>query len=64
MIDRNQRKALQYVKNTNGGATKKDFFSDHNPIGKWLWEDVTGMVMEDENGRIWLTEAGKEALSA
>lgn len=63
MIDQNQRKALQYVKNTNGGATKENFLDDHDPIGKWLWEDIVGMVMEDENGRIWLTDSGQEALS-
>ena len=64
MITDNQINALQYVKNTNGGATKENFFDDHDPIGKMLWKDISGMVMEDENGKIWLTKFGQEVLSA
>lgn len=59
-----QKQALQYVKNTNGGATKKIFIEDHDPIGRMLLADLGGMIREDENGRIWLTEAGEAALAA
>jgi hypothetical protein len=59
-----QKRALQYVKNTNGGATKAIFIEDHDPIGRTLWADLDGMIREDENGRIWLTEAGDAALAA
>lgn len=58
------KNALQYVKNTNGGATKKKFIEDHEPIGKMLWDDLRGMIREDDHGRIWLTEAGDTALAA
>jgi len=59
-----QKDALQYVKNTKGGATKSIFIDDHEPIGPMLWNDLIGMIREDENGRIWLTKAGEDVLEA
>lgn len=56
--------ALQYVKNTNGGGTKAHFIDDFEPVGSMLWNDIAGLVREDENGRIWLTEAGEAELAA
>lgn len=58
-----QKNALQYVKNTNGGATKAIFIEDHEPIGEMLWADLDGMICEDENGGIWLTVSGEAALA-
>lgn len=57
-------KALQYVKNTNGGATKAIFVDDHEPIGLLLWSQLAGKIRADENGIIWLTEAGEDELAA
>lgn len=36
--------ALQYVKNTNGGATKSHFIEDHEPVGDRLWNDLNGFA--------------------
>ena len=65
MID-TERRALQYVKNTNGGATKAHFMEDHEPIGERLWValDNAGMVRVDGNGRIHTTERGDVELAA
>lgn len=54
--------ALTYVKNTNGGATKAHFIEDHEPIGPMLLQDLNGLVFEDENNRLRLTDEGKRAL--
>ena len=66
--------ALQYVRNTNGGATRAHFFEDHEPVGPLLWDDLSypcalacerrrpGYVRTDEAGRIHLTAAGDHAL--
>ena len=61
----NKTQALQYVKNTNGGATKAHFMDDHKPIGPMLWDDLSsaGYVRTDKNGRIFLTEEGDAALA-
>jgi ribosomal protein S19E (S16A) len=60
------KNAAQYVKNTNGGATRSHFIEDHEPVGVQLWEDLSnaGLVRQDENPRIHLTEAGGKLLSA
>lgn len=57
-------RALQYVKNTGGGATVANFMEDHEPIGDALWSDLTdhGFVkIADE--RIYLTDSGIQQLS-
>lgn len=51
--------ALQYVKNTNGGATRQNFLDDHEPIGPRLWE-----VLFEEKNFITIDSAGKLFLSA
>lgn len=55
---------LQYVRNTNGGATRAHFLEDHEPIGEMLWQGMfnSGLVRQDENGRIFLTDEGNAAL--
>jgi hypothetical protein len=56
--------ALEYVRNTGGGATKAHFFEDHEPIGGLLWNDLSnrGLVTTDSDGRIKPTEEGVAAL--
>lgn len=56
--------ALKYVRNTNGGATVAIFKEDHEPIGDRLWAKFSylGLVRTDDNGRIWLTPEGSEAV--
>ena len=56
------KRALRYIKNTGEGATKENFMEDHDPIGEILWSELIGLVLIDENGKIHLTEAGKQEL--
>lgn len=56
------RQFLQYVQNTGGGATKKNFIEDWEPVGEKLWVDLEGCIREDKNGKIFLTEKGLELL--
>lgn len=55
---------LQYVRNMNGGATRAHFLEDHGPIGEMLWQRIvnSGLVRQDENGRIFLADEGNAAL--
>lgn len=59
------RQAVEYVRNTNGGATKANFIEDFEPIGELLWEQVTkaDLVFIHPNGKISLTVAGQAELS-
>jgi hypothetical protein len=60
-----RQEVLQYVKNTNGGATKADFIEDHEPIGHRLWQaycEQVQYIAVDPSGRIYLTPAGAYAL--
>lgn len=56
---------LQYVKNTNGGATRSHFIEDFEPVGERMWIRLhdAGFVRQDQNGRIHLTDAGTAKLS-
>lgn len=62
-----RKKALQYVKNTNGGASKAHFVVDHEPIGWQLWDELfegePQYITIDSAGHLFLTEAGERALS-
>jgi hypothetical protein len=58
-----QKRALQYVANTDGGATHAVFLDDHDPIGHTLWEalaqaDLVTIIAE----RIYVTPKGLEEL--
>ncbi len=67
MSDGSLKRTLQYVKNTNGGATKAHFIEDHEPIGECLWQtyfEEKGYITIDNAGRIYLTQAGTEALNS
>ena len=58
------RRALEYVRNTSGRVTKANFVDDYDPIGSAVWNDLAAIgLVEERNGMIWLTEAGKELLS-
>ena len=65
MLNSIQKRALQYVKNTNGGATKANFIEDHGPIGNELWQDLTAgaYINVSDSGSIVLTSIGEEELA-
>lgn len=56
--------ALQYVANTNGGASVRNFIDDFEPIGKLMWGTMAAAnyVWVDDVGKIWLTDTGKAKL--
>jgi hypothetical protein len=60
-----EQRALEYVRNTGGGATKAHFMEDHEPIGARVWDVLVnaGFVSVDEYGRIRPTDAGLAALT-
>lgn len=64
MLNSSQRKALEYVRNTRGGATIEHFVDDFDPIGQRIWDElqVGGYVTTNPAGRIVLTLAGTQAL--
>lgn len=67
MAQKSQRiKALEYVKNTGGGATKENFIDDWEPIGETLWTGLftDGLVRINADGKIYLTALGVEAEKA
>ena len=55
-----QQQALNYVINTNGGATRAIFIEDHEPIGEALWTDLLALdlVYEGPDGRIYARQEG------
>ena len=53
-------RALQYILNTGGCATKADFLEDWEPIGPLLWDEIGEFVTEDENGRLLLNKEGMQ----
>ena len=57
---------LQYVENTNGGATKANFVEDWEPIGERVWDELWGaeLIELDENLRVRLTKYGRGELKA
>lgn len=63
-LSKPQLSALQYVANTNGGATKAHFLDDHDPIGSLLWDQLSQAELVTEiDSRIYPTEAGKALLN-
>lgn len=57
-------KSLIYIRNTAGNATLSHFVEDHEPVGPWLWRDVTaaGFAEVNAQGKVALTPAGTELL--
>jgi hypothetical protein len=55
---------LQYVENTNGGATKANFVEDWEPIGERAWDELWGaeLIEFDDNLHVRLTKHGREEL--
>lgn len=54
---------LQYVHNTNGGASVANFVEDYEPIGGMVWNELVSRgLAEERDGRIHLTPLGEEAL--
>lgn len=60
-----QLKALQYVENTDGGATLDAFNEDHDPVGPLLWNALLarGLVRLGAEGIVYTTEAGIDYLA-
>lgn len=60
------RRALEYVRNTNTGATVANFIEDHEPIGYTLWAELfdAGYVTVNDEERIIVTDHGRNALEA
>jgi hypothetical protein len=60
------RKALEYVRNTGGGATLARFLEDFDPIGSRLWFDLVAdpalVAVDRETRTISLTPEGEAEL--
>lgn len=56
------QRALEYVRNTNGGATRDHFVEDHEPIGELLFAEVESFIRMGEGGELLLNEKGEAAL--
>lgn len=56
--------ALEYVRNTGGNATRAMLIEDFEPVGEALWNEMAdlGLVLVGGDGRVRLTQSGKEAL--
>ena len=61
MSQDSQIQFLQYVANTNGGATKENFIEDWEPIGELVWDELWGaeLIEFNENRRVILTKQGQ-----
>ena len=54
-----RRELMQYIKNTNGGATLQNFSEDWEPIGGLAWGDLSKAGLVDlVDGKVTLTHAG------
>ncbi len=64
MMTNMQKNCLEYVKNTNGGATPETFWDDWAPVGKNLYYEIytAGWIELNDQGRVILTSAGEEKL--
>lgn len=70
-----ERQALEYVRNTAGGATLGNFLEDHDPVGPLLWRslsdkglaidpDADGVIGGDTlGGVVTITELGAAVLA-
>jgi predicted ThiF/HesA family dinucleotide-utilizing enzyme len=55
-------RALQYILNTAGCATKTNFIDDWEPIGPLLWDEIREFVTEDEHERLLLNKEGMKRI--
>lgn len=62
IADATIERALTYIRNTNGGATREQFVEDHAPVGNGIWGALVDrrLVRVDANGRIFVTEEETE----
>ncbi len=58
-----QIRALEYVRNSNGGATEDDFIEDWEPIGKQLWDDIKDFIFIDNRKKIYITTEGLKIIN-
>lgn len=59
-----RKQSLQYIKNTNGGASVAHFIDDWEPVGRMEWNLLLDAgLAEDRDGYIFLTEAGEAKLA-
>jgi len=57
------KRAIEYVRNTGGNCTVEIFDDDNSPIGFQLRRDIMPKyVVEQPNGKLTLTDAGREAI--
>ena len=62
-VKEHHKQYLHYVINTGGHATVANFDEDWEPIGPMLRAELfPDFIVENEDGKIVLTEAGKSAL--
>lgn len=58
-------RVLEYVRNTNGGATKGNFIEDWEPIGDRLFAEYwqNGWITLNEDKRVVLTDIGRSLIT-
>jgi hypothetical protein len=61
-----ERRALEFVRTTKGGATREAFEAMHAPLGPILLPKLSnaGYLRVASDGRIHLTQGGSAALNA
>lgn len=62
IADATIEKALTYIRNTNGGATKWNFIEDHAPVGLPIWRELErrNLIRVDEVGRIFIADTSDQ----
>jgi hypothetical protein len=64
MISAMLKSALQYVRNTGGGATVEIFIEDHDPIGKTMWSELNKLnAVKIVDNKIYLSDIGDSLLN-
>jgi hypothetical protein len=63
-VSPSDRKALQYIVNTGGNATREQFDEDHDPIGPRLWASLVsqGLATFGDDRIVKLTDHGRKML--
>ncbi len=60
-----ERKALEWVRHTDGTAGKAQFLVDHRPVGEAVWDEIDrqGWIRVSQvSGNVYLSPEGREAL--
>lgn len=59
-MDSQQKRAVNYIKNTGGNPSIDWFDDDHEPIGKAIRHDLKkNKLIVEHDGRILLTDKGE-----